>query len=241
MRKYLIVNADDFGRSAGVNRGIVDAFERGIVTSASLMVRWPDAAEAAAYARRRRDLSVGLHVDLSEWEHRDNRWIAVYELADPDDAARVEYEVRAQLDVFRALMDSDPTHLDSHQHVHLQEPVRSVVRRLALELAVPLRHETPSIEYRGDFYGQTAEAEAIPGAISVESLIAILETLRPGVTELGCHPGYAADLESSYRAERDEEVRVLCDARVRRALHELAIELCGFQTLPAHMGAVAAR
>ena len=62
--RWVIVNADDFGRSRGVNRGIVEAHERGIVTSASLMVRWAAAADAAAYARMRPELSVGLHVDL---------------------------------------------------------------------------------------------------------------------------------------------------------------------------------
>jgi predicted glycoside hydrolase/deacetylase ChbG (UPF0249 family) len=45
--KYLIVNADDFGQSAGINRGIIAAHEQGMVTSASLMVRWPAAHEAA--------------------------------------------------------------------------------------------------------------------------------------------------------------------------------------------------
>jgi predicted glycoside hydrolase/deacetylase ChbG (UPF0249 family) len=49
--RQLIVNADDFGQSAGVNRGVIEAHENGIVTSASLMVRWPDAADAARYAR----------------------------------------------------------------------------------------------------------------------------------------------------------------------------------------------
>src|SRR5437870_3779943 len=43
--RYLIVNADDFGLSPGVNRGIIEAHEHGIVTSASLMVRWPAAGE----------------------------------------------------------------------------------------------------------------------------------------------------------------------------------------------------
>jgi len=50
--RRLIVNADDFGQSPGINRGIMEAHERGIVTSVSLMVRWPAAVEAAAYARR---------------------------------------------------------------------------------------------------------------------------------------------------------------------------------------------
>src|SRR5206468_2930594 len=60
--KLVVVNADDLGLSPGVNRGIIEAHERGIVTSASLMVRWPAAAEAAAYARSRPQLGVGLHL-----------------------------------------------------------------------------------------------------------------------------------------------------------------------------------
>jgi hypothetical protein len=48
--RLLIVNADDLGCSRGVNRGIIEAHERGIVTSASLMVNRPAASEAAEYA-----------------------------------------------------------------------------------------------------------------------------------------------------------------------------------------------
>ena len=66
MTRTLIVNADDFGRSAEINAGIVQAHRDGIVTSASLMVRWPAAVGAAAYARERPDLALGLHFDLGE-------------------------------------------------------------------------------------------------------------------------------------------------------------------------------
>jgi chitin disaccharide deacetylase len=76
--KYLIVNADDFGRSPGVNRGIIKAYACGIVTSASLMVRWPAAAEAAAYGQEHLPLSLGLHVDLSEWVYRNGEWTPLY-------------------------------------------------------------------------------------------------------------------------------------------------------------------
>ena len=75
-KRYLIVNADDFGLSAGVNRGVIEAHERGIVTSASLMVRPPAAAEAAADARAYPELSLGLHVDLGEWSYREGEWVA---------------------------------------------------------------------------------------------------------------------------------------------------------------------
>src|SRR6266850_4277832 len=95
--RYLIVNADDFGQSPGVNRGIVTAHEQGIVTSASLMVRWPAAAEAAAYGRTHAGLSVGLHVDLSEWVYRDETWVPLYQVVPLDNRAAVAEEVSRQL------------------------------------------------------------------------------------------------------------------------------------------------
>ena len=74
MDRLLIVNADDFGMSEDVNRGILKAHFEGIVTSASLMVRWPDAAEAADYGRKHPGLSVGLHFDTGEWTCRNGEW-----------------------------------------------------------------------------------------------------------------------------------------------------------------------
>jgi chitin disaccharide deacetylase len=134
MTRVVIVNADDFGRSPGINRGVIEAHERGVVTSASLMVRWPAAEEAATYARSRTALSVGLHVDLGEWEYRDGGWTPLYSVSDdPRD------ELSRQLACFRDLMGRDPTHIDSHQHVHRGEPVRSAMIQLALDLGVPAR------------------------------------------------------------------------------------------------------
>src|SRR5215469_11365912 len=62
--KYLIVNADDFGASCGINRGVMEAHERGILTSASLLVDAQGAKEAAALCGTAPNLSVGLHVDV---------------------------------------------------------------------------------------------------------------------------------------------------------------------------------
>jgi len=227
-KRYLIVNADDFGQSHGVNRGIIEAFENGIVTSASLMVRWPAAVEAAAYARVHTELSVGLHVDLSEWACKDETWFPLYEVVPLDDHAAVAVEVQRQLERFRKLLGRNPTHLDSHQHAHYKEPVHSIMQKLAQELRVPLRHYSLRVLYSGAFYGQSAKGWSYPEGISVDGLIDILTKLPPGVTELGCHPGWADDLESMYRAERASEVKTLCDARMRSFIKEAAIELCSF-------------
>lgn len=226
--RALVVNADDFGQSPGVNRGVIEAHERGIVTSASLMVRWPAAREAAAYAREHPELSLGLHVDLGEWRHGGDGWVPVYEVVDAEDADAVAAEVARQIEAFRVLTGRDPTHLDSHQHVHRDEPARSIIHRAAADLGVPLRGLSDRVTYRGDFYGQTGRGEPHHEAISMDALTGVIRSLPQGTTELGCHPGDGADLDSMYRAERAEEVRVLCDPAVRAVIEDEGIELRSF-------------
>jgi chitin disaccharide deacetylase len=231
--RRLIVNADDFGQSEGVTRGVIQAHERGIVTSASLMVLWPAAEHAAAYTRTQGSLSTGLHVDLGEWIGRDGVWVRRYQRVDLEDTLAVEREVRAQLDRCRDLLGRNPTHLDSHQHVHRREPVRSTLAQIANELGVPLRHVTPGIRYSGDFYGQTATGEPVPDAITVDALVWSLVNLEPGVTELACHPGYAEDLDTIYQKERSVEVRTLCAGEVRAVIADQHIQLTSFESLAA--------
>jgi predicted glycoside hydrolase/deacetylase ChbG (UPF0249 family) len=233
-KRSLIVNADDFGLSEGVNRGIIEAHERGIVTSASLMVLKPAAARAAAYGREHPRFGLGLHLDLGEWAYNGEDWILVYRVVPPDDHAVVAEELDRQLRDFRRLVGRDPTHLDSHQHVHLDEPVRSAALELARRLDVPLRHFSAGIQYCGRFYGQTARGLPLTDAISVESLIAILTDLPPGLTELGCHPGRGIGTEWSYGSERSTEVDVLSHDRVRTHLSAEGIDLLSFCDLIHH-------
>lgn len=231
-QRYLIVNADDFGLSTGVNRGIIRAHEHGIVTSASLMVRWPAATEAAAYAAQHPELSVGLHLDLAEWVYRDYEWTPRYQVVAPDDERAVAAEVGRQLEAFRRLLGRDPTHIDSHQHVHRNEPARSVVSQVAHALSVPLRTFTSLVQYCGDFYGQTGEGDPYAEGISLAGLLKTIRDLPAGATELGCHPGEDEHLDSVYRHERMQEVTVLCDPQVRAALDSNGVVLCSFADLP---------
>jgi predicted glycoside hydrolase/deacetylase ChbG (UPF0249 family) len=229
--RYLIVNADDFGQSHEINHGIIETHQRGIVTSASLMVRWPAAVEAAAYSRDHRELSIGLHFDFGEWAYRHETWVPLYEVVPVDDPAAVADDVSRQLAIFRGLVGTDPTHIDSHQHVHRAEPVSSILVEIARQLGVPLRHHSPVVNYCGNFYGQSGKGDPCPDAISVAALIRTFTQLSPGITELGCHPGNGSDLDSMYRNERAQEVKVLCDSRVRAALVAQGIELCSFRSV----------
>jgi predicted glycoside hydrolase/deacetylase ChbG (UPF0249 family) len=231
-QRFLIVNADDFGLSAGVNRGVVRAHEEGIVTSASLMVHPPAAAAAAEYARRRPGLSVGLHLDVGEWVYRDGGWSALYEVVPAEDVGAVEAEVSRQVDDFLRLVGKPPTHVDSHQHAHREEPLLSAARRVAERYRVPLRHYTPGVQYRGDFYGQTGKGEPMREAITPDALLRVIHSLPAGVTELACHPGDAGDLWSTYRDERLCEMDTLSDPRIRAAVLEQRIQLITFASLP---------
>ena len=232
-KRWLVVNADDFGHSSAVNRGVIHAHDHGIVTSASLMVRWPAAVEAAEYARNRPGLSLGLHLDFGEWVYKDKDWKPVYHVVQLDDARALCNEVSSQLAAFRSLTGRDPSHIDSHQHAHLREPARSVVLEAALELKIPVRDCNPEIRYCGRFYGQTAEGSPYPNGITADALIEIFSQLSPGATELGCHPGVGEVPNTTYIGERAIELKALCDARVRSALIEMGIELCGFTALAA--------
>jgi chitin disaccharide deacetylase len=218
--RYLIVNADDLGASAGVNRGILEAFERGIVTSSSLMVDMPAAEEFASQRDRAAGLSVGLHVTLTNEEA---------ELQFEPDGCRAELE--RQLGRFEALLGRQPTHLDSHHNVHLEPPLSDLFIDVARERSLPLRGFSPA-RYYADFYGQWDDETHLEH-ISVESLGVLLEAeVAPGVTEFGVHPGYIGDgFESSYLLEREAELRTLCDPAVRARVQELGIRLIGFSEL----------
>lgn len=228
MKRTLIVNADDFGLSAGVNRGIIDCHEQGIVSSASLMVRGPSAPEAAEWSRETSRFSVGLHVDLAEWVFCDDEWRVAYEVVPLEDENAVKNEALRQLDLFRELTGKNPTHLDSHQHMHRDEPLHSILVKFSIDLSIPLRSYSDRIQYCGSFYGQSAKGGPYPEGIQLSHLLQVITDLPPGVTEMGCHPGLGNDVDSVYRFERKEEVSILCDPAVRLALKENQIELRSF-------------
>jgi len=220
--KNLIVNADDFGLTAGINAGIVQAHQHGIVSSTTLMVHGAAAQEAADWARQHPSLGVGLHIDL--WEHvlRDGHWVQVYEhCAENADAVRAEVE--RQFERFCSLVGREPDHIDTHQHVHREALVGDVVRAFAARHGLALRGHG-GLRYVGGFYGQDDTGGPYPEGITPERLIELIDAL-PGdgvtgsVTELSCHAGHVAADDplggTMYRIERNVECRTLCDPHVR--------------------------
>lgn len=137
-----------------------------------------------------------------------------------------------QLARFEALLGRPPTHLNSHQHVHRSGPAADIVAGIGRVLGVPVRHGHGGVEYLGSFYGQLAKGESYHEALEVDALVGLLAALADGTTtELGCHPGYADGLHETgtmYVEEREVELQVFCDPRVRHVLDDLGIELLSF-------------
>ncbi len=227
--KYLIVNADDFGASFGINRAILELYELGVLTSASLMITMPAAADAVKLARRRPGLGVGLHVTLTGEDATP--------LVDFDDAAVCMTAICAQIGAFSAQFDALPTHLDSHQNVHRDARLTPIFQELAELYGLPMR-EHSSVRYFSNFYGQW-DGDFHPEQVSLASLLQMLETeLRQGgITELSCHPGYVgADFTSPYDAERELELRTLSDPGLREFLRANAVKLLSFRDAPTATG-----
>ena len=225
--RTLIVNADDFGLSEGVNEGIVHSHEHGIVTSASLMVWQPAAATAAAAARRHPRLSLGLHVDLAEWERHGGAWRLRYGRVDTDDAEAVAGEVDRQLERFRRLTSRAPTHLDSHQHLHRSQPLGRVLRERAERLGVPLRG-TGEPRYCGAFWGEDGDGGRDHRAITPSALASLIRDLPDGATELCCHPAASVPAGWAYGEQRLAELASLCSPQVREAVRDSGVRLLGF-------------
>lgn len=229
--RQLVVNADDFGASADTNSGILLAHDQGIVTSTSLMVRGPAAGEAVDASRTYPNLGFGLHVDLGEWIYQDAQWKQLYQVVDLTDVSAVRAEVEHQHALFRKILGGDPTHIDSHQHIHREGAAREIVIELAARLKIPVRHFAPAIQYCGLFYGQSGKGYPYPEGITADSLIHAIRQLKPGISELACHPGLDTQLPSMYQLERLDEVKSLCDPRVRQWLVAEHISLCSFKEI----------
>src|SRR5438876_268401 len=124
-----------------------------------------------------------------------------------------------------------PTHIDSHHNVHRNPRALPHFLELAREHDLPLREHSP-VRYVSKFYGQW-DGQTHLEQVSVENLEHIIGSeIGDGISELACHPGYVDEGHAtSYRAEREAELRTLCDPRIRRTLAERRITLISYRQI----------
>jgi predicted glycoside hydrolase/deacetylase ChbG (UPF0249 family) len=155
VRRQLVVNADDLGLTTGVNDGIFDAHDHGVLTSASLFANAPATRDAIERLDARPSLGIGCHLALVDGRpalpphriptlvERDGRFRRSWKpfivacLQGHVSLYEVERELTAQ--VFRLTETGlRLTHLDTHKHVHAYPPIFDVVARVAVRFGIPV-------------------------------------------------------------------------------------------------------
>jgi predicted glycoside hydrolase/deacetylase ChbG (UPF0249 family) len=133
--RTLVVNADDFGFTPDVNQGIVEAHQRGILTSTTLMATGAAFDDAVRLAGENPTLDIGCHLVLVG-EPPFPKTVASLVQTVALKRFRIYDELAVQV---RRIQDAglNPTHLDTHKHTHLLPPVLDAVARISEEFHIP--------------------------------------------------------------------------------------------------------
>jgi predicted glycoside hydrolase/deacetylase ChbG (UPF0249 family) len=246
--RRLVINADDFGLTNGVTAGIVEAMRRGVVSATTAMVCHPGVEENLRRWTLEVEGRVGLHLQLTDGEPcAEPSSVATLldgagrfprhwrDLGRPD-PEEVRREWNAQMERITGL-GIRPTHLDTHHHVHRLPGVFAAFADIASAYGLPARALSPrmadALRARGVACADFCETSWPGGRYEPEAFRAAVERAFDlvggrGAVELMCHPGYADEelaRKSTYAAEREEELRALCDPRLRAVLEEAGVEV----------------
>ena len=146
----LIVNADDFGQSAVVNRAILDCFQKGLISSTTIMANMPGFDEAVELALAKGlQQNIGVHLNLTDGEPLVSALRSNSSLCDKtgrfrrfrnrllsaSDCRMIAAEVSAQIQKCRAA-GLPLTHADSHQHVHNEPMVFQAIQPVLKESGI---------------------------------------------------------------------------------------------------------
>jgi predicted glycoside hydrolase/deacetylase ChbG (UPF0249 family) len=224
--KHLIVNADDFGFTRDVNRGIIAAHQQGILTATTLMATGAQFDDAVQLARENLSLDIGCHLVL------------VGSPGFPDSVVQlISALARKRIDPYQELSAQvrrivaagiQPTHLDTHKHTHLLPPVLEAVARIGEEFRIPWVRRPMDLPISGAGVSWTRKVVSrsfgllrsrfhrilsahncrttdhfagfqITGKYDATELASLIRQLPDGVTEFMCHPGFCTE---ELRAER---------------------------------------
>lgn len=242
--RLLIVNADDFGFTRDVNAGIIEAHQRGILTSATLMATGAAFADAVELARAHPSLDVGCHLVLVGAPGLPPSLLALVAAV----AAR-----RLPLgDILRAQVEKicraglRPSHVDTHKHTHLLPAVFEEVARVAQEFGIRwVRRPLPAPLFRPwlrqipSRYGLRMTDHfagfRLTGRFGASELVRLIRRLPPGLTEFMCHPGRCTGelrrASTRLKETRERELAALTAPEVRDAVTAAGVRLVSFREL----------
>jgi len=243
MVKKLIINADDFGVTEGVTKGVIDSYADGVLTSATLLVNMPFTEFALEEAKKHPGLGVGIHLAATigrplvagakSFTDSEGDFLKLSDYpgynvdVDPEELYK---EWKAQMEQFIRLAGKLPTHIDSHHHVHTLHGYHDMVAQLAKEYDLPVRQSEKFLDtyehatFMGDFYGEDLAISTLTDALETD--IEIMEVM--------CHPAYLDQKTyeiSSYHLPRMKEMEILRSKELRSFIQQNGIELITFADL----------
>ena len=249
MENLLIVNADDFGLSKGQNYGIIEACRRGVVTSTTALINGEAVEHAAQLSRELPELGVGMHFVLTlglplspmpglTREGQLGKWI--WEMAEQDALPldEIARELDCQFNRFVDVFGREPTHIDSHHHVHMIPAILPLVAEFAQRKGVAVRVDrevrglpdvavTSTEGFSSAFYGDEID-EALFLKVLDDSAAKGERSL-----EVMAHPAFVDQIvrKSAYCWPRLAELEVLTSASLKYAIAERGYRLGTFRDL----------
>ena len=271
--KKLVINADDYGLTKGITDGIVCGLESGYLSDISFVTNSSCFDYAADQLKRLYRTSVGIHLTVIDGEIPLANVQKIPLILDADGRffknrnhlfARIIYarswvlkqlecEFRCQIET---LLHSNfiPTHIDSHQHVHLFPGVSELVVMLAKEYGIPYIR-LPRMNELNRYYlpvdllfrrlKRKVHNEGFPfsqfkgmdesGAMNYEKLRNLIIGISSGITEIGVHPG-RGDRETLEKYDHwnfdwDQELEAVCDKRLKKLIESKDIHITSFEKL----------
>lgn len=239
----LIINADDFGYSTGINYGIIHSYQRGILSSTTMLANMPGFEEGVKLVEENPDLGIGIHLALTCGSPlRDDVPSLVENNGELHNLSFYEKDFEIDLDeLYREWKEQiekiinsgiEPTHIDSHHHVNAIEPITEVFVRLANEYKLPVRNnftvpdEIKTTKRFNTTFDLISMVKELWKPMELRNIIQECKTF--GTVEAMCHPGYVDNVllnNSSLRDSRAVTVSELQRSDYAKILEENEVQL----------------
>lgn len=239
-----IINADDMGFCEGVNAGIIGAYQKGIVTSCTIMATMPGFEDAVERLKKNPGLGCGVHLTLSAYSplleghktiiNEDGKFFkyVTEEIASNFDKEEILKEFTAQIE--RVInYGIKITHFDSHHHVHHLSKLQWVMQKLVDKYKLPVRggmaytlENTKVIPLIDTFYKEAVSINYFEENMN--------EFKKHDIIDIMSHPAWVDGYllkSTSYAIDRAIEYDVLTSPEVIKNLKDNGIELVNYSSI----------
>lgn len=291
--KELIINADDLGATPGINKGIIEGYQAGIITNVSLLVNMPGYNDAIRLIHQNPKLSVGIHLNItcglpisspdkiSTLLNEKGYFLKWYPLVNRlllkrIDLNQIYLEFKAQIE--KLISDGiTPIHMDTHQYMHVYPEIFKILIALSKEYNIyKIRYPDERFKFINSFSFSFFNKQnfkkillslllsfllriCTPRKILIKNGILIpnnfigivnmnsqktllsfenmLQSVKEGVNEIVCHPGYIDDELIKltpyiiYVHPRKDELEAILHPKIKKLIEELNINLISYKEM----------